>query len=54
MFVEPGPMDAVHAKVLSRLRMRAYAADAWTIACSLRAWWYGSPAGSDSSASSSA
>ena len=39
MLLAPGPIDEVQAKVASRLRIRAYAADACTIACSLRAWW---------------
>jgi hypothetical protein len=37
MFVEPGPIEAVQASVASRLRMRANAALACTMPCSLRA-----------------
>ena len=39
MFVAPGPIDEVQANVDRRLRIRAKAAAACTIACSLRAWW---------------
>ena len=37
MFVEPGPVEAVQAKVASRSRIFAYATDACTMPCSLRA-----------------
>ena len=37
MFVDPGPIEAVHARVCSRLRVRAYATEACTMPCSLRA-----------------
>jgi len=37
MLVAPGPIDVLHAKVDRRLRWRAKAAAACTIACSLRA-----------------
>ena len=37
MLVEPGPVEAVHAKVWSRFFIFANAAEAWTIACSFRA-----------------
>ena len=38
MFVAPGPTELVQARVWSRLLIRAYAAAAWTCACSLRDW----------------
>ena len=38
MLVAPGPTDAVHASVESRLRIRANPAAACTMPCSLRAW----------------
>ncbi len=37
MFVEPGPVEAVQAKAANRSRILAYATDAWTMPCSLRA-----------------
>ena len=37
MLVDPGPMEAVHARVCSRLRVRANATEACTMPCSLRA-----------------
>ena len=37
MLVEPGPIEAVQAKVASRFLIRAKPTDACTIACSLRA-----------------
>ena len=37
MLVEPGPIEAVQAKVCSRFRIRAKPTDACTMACSLRA-----------------
>ncbi len=43
MLVAPGPIDVVQAKVASRSFMRAKAAAAWTIACSLRLWYVRSP-----------
>src|SRR6185436_83421 len=45
MFDEPGPIEAVQAQVVSRLRCRAYAAAACTMPCSLRAVTYGNPRG---------
>jgi hypothetical protein len=37
MLVEPGPIEAVQARVWSRLRIRANATEACTMPCSLRA-----------------
>ena len=37
MLVEPGPIEAVQARVCSRLLIRAKPAAAWTMPCSLRA-----------------
>ena len=37
MLVEPGPIEAVHAKACSRFRIRAKPTEACTMACSLRA-----------------
>ena len=41
MFVEPGPIEAVQASVDRRRRPFANPIAAWTMLCSLRAWWYG-------------
>ena len=38
MFVAPGPIEEVQAKTDSRLRARAKAAAACTMACSFLAW----------------
>ena len=38
MFDAPGPIEAVHANAWSRFLIRAYAADACTMPCSLRPW----------------
>ena len=38
MFVAPGPIDVVQANVANRSFIRAKAAAACTIACSLRLW----------------
>ena len=37
MFVDPGPIDAVHAIACSRFRIRENPTDACTMPCSLRA-----------------
>jgi hypothetical protein len=39
MFVEPGPIEAVHAIACMRLRMREKPTAACTMPCSLRARW---------------
>ncbi len=41
MFIAPGPMDAVTARVLWRWLCLANAVAAWTSACSLRPWMNG-------------
>ena len=48
MLVAPGPIDDVQASVESRFFIRAYATAAWTIPCSLRAWWNGMPSSCNS------
>ena len=41
MFIAPGPMEAVTARVACRLLCLANAVAAWTSACSLRPWMKG-------------
>lgn len=45
MLAAPGPTEAVAAKVARRRCIRANPTASCTIACSLRAWWYGSSPG---------